>query len=230
MSWPPFACFNNDFSKIVNYNILNGKTYKKHEFIKDVKIIVDIGANIGASSVYFSRIYPESKIFAFEPASEPYKLLKKNVEQYKNIQSYYFGLYSEDKTVQLYKSKIDSVTGSIGKSIYNTEHTEEITLKETKNFFKELGITQIDILKIDTEGCEIPILKSIQDTHLSNMKIIYIEYHSEEDRKCIDKILGENYILYSGEVSSPHRGEFCYINKLDPDSRTHLNTYNIVIE
>lgn len=225
-----FICFNNNASKTVTNHILSGQTYRKIDFVKDIRTIVDIGANIGASSVYFSRIYPEAQIFGFEPAKDPYSLLEKNVASYKNIKIHNIGLFSEDKTVPLYKSKIDCVTGSIGKSFLNTEITEEIILKDAKSFLKGLDIEQIDILKIDTEGCEIPVLKSIKDEYLSNIKIIYLEYHSEEDRLFMDKMLTDNnYILYCGSIACPHRGEFCYVNKSIPESEKHLDEHKIII-
>lgn len=44
-------------------------------------IIIDCGANIGISVLFFKFIYPDCSIVAFEPNPQAFKLLKKNVEQ-----------------------------------------------------------------------------------------------------------------------------------------------------
>ena len=75
----------------------------------------------------------------------------------------------------------------------------------------------MDILKLDTEGCEVPILRSLQK-HLSDMKLIYADYHSDRERRLIDGLLAETHVLWRGHVPLAYRGEFCYLNrKLIPD-------------
>ena len=228
MSASNFVCFNNNLSKYICNQILSGKTYKKIDFIRDVKTILDVGANVGASAVYFSKIYPDAQIYAFEPAKAPYNLLEKNIELCSNIKKYNFGLYSEDKNVPLYQSRVDSVTGSVGRSVDNSDITEKIELKDIKKFLNENNIDQIDILKIDTEGCELPIFKAILDTHLLNIKVIYVEYHSESDRIAIDEMLSKTHVLGWGSILFPHRGEFCYVIK--SDNEDILNKHLISIE
>jgi len=44
----------------------------------DPKVIFDVGAHIGAVSVYYALAYPRAKIYAFEPFGENYNLLKLN--------------------------------------------------------------------------------------------------------------------------------------------------------
>jgi len=226
-----FITFDNYVSKGVNNDILWGKTYKIVNYIDEVKVIVDIGANIGASCLYFSQNYPNADIIAFEPASEPYNLLTKNVEPYSNIRIYNFGLYSTNKTAILHKGNVDSVTSSIGNCTdCCSGGTEQVTLKEIIAVFKEIGISNIDILKIDTEGCEIQLLKSLQNSLLSDVKVLYLEYHSENDRKMIDKIMENSHILHSCSSKRPHRGDLCYIKKSICESVDYYNNYQIVIQ
>ena len=46
--------------------------------------IIDVGANKGQTIVFFKKIFPRLKIFAFEP-SETYKFLEKKYQNDKNI-------------------------------------------------------------------------------------------------------------------------------------------------
>src|SRR4030042_5238997 len=48
-------------------------------------VIIDAGANIGLSSVYFASRFPNAIIECFEPEDENYALLLKNTEKYGNI-------------------------------------------------------------------------------------------------------------------------------------------------
>ena len=90
------------------------------------------------------------------------------------------------------------------------------------DFLCEHGIEQIDVLKIDTEGCEVPILRSL-NRYLPEVKVLYVEYHSERDRRMIDEILADTHVLWRGHVNFAYRGEFCYLKReLVPDeSETH---------
>ncbi len=72
------------------------------------------------------------------------------------------------------------------------------------------AIDRPDIIKIDTEGCEIAIMLAIPES-FRGAKAVYLEYHSESDRRKIDQILGETHILYQGKIVNPHRGELVYV-------------------
>ena len=59
--------------------------------------IVDVGANIGASTLYFAGNYQQARILAFEPFLESYELLVRNVEGISRISTFNFGLFDRDK-------------------------------------------------------------------------------------------------------------------------------------
>ena len=212
------ACF-----QIAN-DIFAGTTYPNVPFVTDVETIFDIGANVGAASVYFAVSYPEAKVYAFEPGSQPFSLLRQNVAPFANVSAFSFGLYGYEKKTVLYHGCGDSVESSVHPTERTSSECEEIELRSPLNFLHERGVTQIDILKVDTEGCELPILSSLQK-YLPKVKVLYVEYHSERDRRLLDSMLAETHALWRGRVSLVHRGEFCYLRKdLIPDgSETHTS-------
>ena len=81
----PFSLFKTDVSFQVANSIFAGATYPTISFVPDVKTIVDIGANVGAASVYFAIAYPDAEVYAFEPGSAPLSLLQQNVEPLRNV-------------------------------------------------------------------------------------------------------------------------------------------------
>lgn len=205
-----FECFDNRVSRKISAEILQGKTYPRFDAIGNVDIVLDVGANIGASALYFSLLYPEAKIFAFEPALEPYRLLKKNTAKRAQIHPYQFGLFSANLNVPLFRGAVDSATSSIGRSALNLDASETVELRSVREWLDNASVLAVDILKIDTEGCEVPILQEMSNL-LPSIKLIHIEYHSENDRKAIDVLLGESHILASGRIIHPHRGELTYM-------------------
>jgi hypothetical protein len=67
------------------------------------------------------------------------------------------------------------------------------------------------LLKMDTEGCELEILRSIT-SRLNDLAIIFLEFHSESQRREIDRILEATHTLFSGKITDPHRGTLGYIH------------------
>ena len=218
----PFSLFKTDVSFQVANSIFAGATYPTISFVSDVKTVVDIGANVGAASVYFAIAYPDAKVYAFEPGSAPLSLLQQNVAPLHNVTVFPFGLHAWEQTLSLFQGKNDSVESSLYSSLRTDSASEDIRLVCASDFFAERGIHRIDVLKIDTEGCEVPILQSLQ-RYLPEVKVLYVEYHSERDRRMIDEILAPTHVLWRGQVSLAYRGEFCYLKRelVPGESETH---------
>ena len=218
----PFQLFKTEVCFQIANGIFAGTTYPNIPFVTDVKTILDVGANVCAASIYFAMSYPGAQVYAFEPGSAPFSLLQANVQPLRNISVFPFGLFSSDRTLSLFKGKNDSVESSVCPTTRTAGEGERIRLVGASQFLSQHGIENVDILKIDTEGCEVPILQSLGD-YLPEVKVLYVEYHSERDRRMIDGILAETHVLWRGQVSFVYRGEFCYVKReLVPDeNETH---------
>jgi FkbM family methyltransferase len=217
-----FRLFNNEVCIRISEEILAGRTYPEVPFVNDVQTILDIGANIGAASVFFAAAYPGASVYALEPGTQPFSLLKQNTRALPNVHSFPFGLFSSDTTLPLYEGRNDAVESSICPTGRTNNDCAMISLRSAPEFLAEQGIGLVDVLKIDTEGCEVPILRSLQ-AYLPHTKLIYVEYHSDRDRRLIDQLLAKTHVLWRGHASLVHRGEFCYLRRdlLPPDRETH---------
>jgi FkbM family methyltransferase len=218
----PFHLFKTEVCFQIANAIFSGATYPNVPFVSDVKTILDIGANVGAASVYLAISYPQAQVYAFEPGRDALALLQKNMQLLRNVSVFPFGLHSRNQTLSLFHGKTDSVESSVFPSLRTDSEGEPTRLVCASEFLSEHGIERIDILKIDTEGCEVPILRSLS-RHLPEVKVLYVEYHSERDRRMIDKMLAETHVLWKGNVTFAYRGEFCYLRRdLVPDeNETH---------
>jgi FkbM family methyltransferase len=218
----PFYLFKTDVCFQIANDIFAGITYPIIPLVSGVKTVVDVGANVGAASVYFATAYPDAQVYALEPGSSPLLLLRQNVEPLRNVNVFPFALHSSEKTLPLFHGKNDCVESSLSSSTRTSSESEQIRLVGASQFLSQHGIDKVDVLKIDTEGCEVPILRSLAN-YLPEVKVLYVEYHSERDRRLIDEILAETHVLWRGHVTFAYRGEFCYVKRdLVPDeSETH---------
>ena len=193
------------------YEVLKGEVYQPVRFLRPpARTIVDIGASIGDSVVALRTAYPGSHIYAFEPGTTSFALLSENTATLPDLEIFNFGLLDRDVTLQLYHGQRSHMTDSVSRSYLNSGDSEQIELRDALTTLKGLGIESIDVLKVDTEGCELPILKRLLGTW--SPRVIYLEYHSDEDRRAIDALLSD-YAIHGGRIAMTHRGEYCYVAK-----------------
>src|SRR5690606_34270988 len=84
-----------------------------------------------------------------------------------------------------------------------------------------LKLSGADCIKLDTEGSEVPILEALAPL-VADTAVVFVEYHSEGDRRRIDLLLGGTHILAGGRITGPHRGELTYARRAsysDPKRR-----------
>lgn len=181
------------------------------------KIIFDIGANMGAFSLICSRFWPESEIYSFEPNADSFSALRHNVANIPEVTPFFYGLARGNHRVPIQNSTSGSVGASVGVSRFSLPPTESIELRDAGQTAVALGVSEIDVLKIDTEGCEVPIIESLGKM-ANSARTIMLEYHSDEDRSRLDELLRCTHCIYGMKAVRPHRGELFYVRRdlMDP--------------
>ncbi|MBG0775681.1 MAG: FkbM family methyltransferase [Desulfovibrionaceae bacterium] len=207
--------------------ILQGRTYPSVPFVDDVRTVLDVGANVGASAVYFAAKYPDATVHACEPASEPFALLRHNTEGLA-VRAHQVGLWSEDGSAELRLGAHSSLNNSLAAHAHTAGATETVELRHAGDFVRSLDAGAPDVLKIDTEGCELAVLRSL-GALLADCRLIYLEFHSEEDRRAIDELLAPTMRLLHGRIVSPHRGTLCYVARDLADAQPRIAGERIVL-
>lgn len=171
------------FKQIFNigeYNVvLNMLRLNTH--FKEKKVIIDAGANVGYTSIFFSNYLENLKIYAIEPSLTNFEILKKNID-----------LKSSPEDFKIYHRALSEKPNSVYKIERNfgdkkdwaiTTHEdiegdiEGITLKE---IIQENSLNYISLLKIDIEGAERFLFKKDNDFSFLNItEIIAIEIHDK---------------------------------------------------
>ncbi len=207
-----FECVDNWVSKWVAEGILQGKTYPYLPFTHDIHTIFDIGANCGATSVYFAHHYPDATIHAFEPGSEQRHFLERNASTRPTINVHPIGLHDTDGDAELYMGDGDTGMSSVLRRSVNLDESETVQLRHGGRWAAEHGIDRIDILKVDVEGAEIPVLESFAD-YLPDVQVLYLEYDSRESRVRIEELVAGTHWLYLGHMLTLDQGEAVYISR-----------------
>ena len=150
---------------------------------EEVMTVLDIGANVGVTALYFSQIFPHASIYAFEPAPDNFAVLQKNVANCGRIRAFNFALGAADAILELYAS--DNPINFGGYSLHpagsDTSRKVSIPVKCVASVLKDLSLEKIDIVKIDTEGAEWDILTAFPQSVLQTAKYITGELHGNRD-------------------------------------------------
>jgi FkbM family methyltransferase len=139
----------------------------------DPQIILDVGANIGQSSAEFREHCPRARIIALEPIAAAFATLEGRFATDPQVQSFQVALGRANGT-----SKMVSNGASTGNHIVAAtaagSNIEDVKIAAGDSFCRDLGIDQIDFLKIDTEGHEIDVIVGFSEM-LRLRKIDFIQ-------------------------------------------------------
>lgn len=139
--------------------------------------IIDCGANIGVSVIFFKQLYPDARIIAFEPDKEIFKILQANVESFglKDVELVNKAVWN--KTEELTFFNEGALAGSLTTDFSNKNNKTVIPAVDMLPFINE----PIDFLKIDIEGAEYIVMEHIAP-NLSFVNNLFIEYHSDRNK------------------------------------------------
>lgn len=172
---------------IVPHLLTNGvwERYETDLFYKLIKpgdVVVDIGANIGYYTLIAAKIVGnEGKVYAFEPESDNYELLVKNIEinGYTNITPIKKALSNRKGNLKLFLNKTNLGGHSISDDNVPIRkggviEVETITLDDY--FEKSINENRVDFIKMDTEGAEGLIIEGSKNILKNNNLKILMEF------------------------------------------------------
>jgi len=148
--------------------------------VADGAVVLDLGASIGAFSVYAATSGRKVTVYAYEPASHYFRRLTHNIRinsLESRIKCFDVAVAGSTETRELFLEPTDrlfpsliSRSGSRGRSVRVrcTTLAEVIAANE---------LARVDILKLDCEGSEYDILYNAPTDVLARIAEIRMEYH-----------------------------------------------------
>jgi len=167
-------------------------------------IIFDVGANKGQSLRFFKKLYPQAKIYGFEPSVNTFKSLESFIAKKKfegvSIFSIAFGdspkqiIFHESDLSETSTFAIPSPDSTYLKKknrilFQNDSHAYKSRLMKITtldHFVDENKIDFIDILKIDVEGFELEVIHGAKKT-LENSKVEILQIENQDNDMFCDK-------------------------------------------
>ena len=207
----------------------------------DPLIIFEIGACEGEDSIRYSRLFPNSKIFAFEALPENIKLIHSNFFQYgvKNAACYNKAVSSKNGIAEFYVSsgrpegaiESDWDYGNKSSSLlppanhlkmvpfiqFDTKiEIETITLE---SFCRSNSISVIDFIHLDVQGAEMIVLEGAGD-FISSIKVIWLEvsktdfYKNQPLADDIERFMKEHNFVLIKDTLNDFQGDQLYISRI----------------
>lgn len=144
----------------------------KFETAKRSPHIIDAGANIGLSVLYFKRLYPGCSIVAYEPDAAIFALLQQNVGALDGVELHRAAAWVEDGELAFYSE--GSLAGSSEVDVLGAGRKSVVRSESLRRKIEE---RPVDFLKIDIEGAENSVLFDIEPA-LGKVERLFFEYHS----------------------------------------------------
>lgn len=139
----------------------NYRVFAKGIEIRPGDVILDIGACEGMFSIMMSKVFPESRVIAFEPVERAYGYLKKNIElNGAKVEAYNLGVAKVSAQRTLHVGLNNFNGGSSGVMTFDPDkHFKQVTTcLSLDDLFDWCKIDRCRLLKIDIEGMEYEVL------------------------------------------------------------------------
>lgn len=194
-----------------------------------IDTIFDVGANIGQTAKAFAQSHPQAQIFSFEPFERNYRILEKSLPHVSKHRSFQCALSDRNGELEILTDNVPySQWNSLSQDKQeflrlSTEASKEtVVLLTGDDFCRQHNISSISILKTDTEGHDLEVLRGFERM-LKEGRIysVLVEVGFSNDKshssfQSINNYLAEVNITLAGFYDISHRanGKCDYANAL----------------
>lgn len=146
------------------------------------RTILDLGANAGFTSLYFTMRYPNTSIVSVEPDPFNIELLKKNLSSYGNVKIIEAAAAAKSGTVTFHMAPNQGMSSSL--TARENTRAIQVSAYSFDSLLNQLGWQTVDLVKFDIEGAEYDVFKMAP---LSRANTFIGEYHQDLTGKTIEE-------------------------------------------
>ncbi len=202
----------------------NGEAFLIRMIAPKLRVVFDIGANLGNWSSLVLAVNPVCKVYAFEPSPATFANLKRRYSGHFHVKLFQTGIGDREGNLSFHDhgensglSSFVSRERSIG---LGTKNTVEVPLTTVDAVREKNRLEHIDFVKVDTEGYEMAVLRGMRSS-LKARKISMVQFEyggtwldAHETLANANEFLREHgYILYRLRRDA--------LEKIDYDCRQH---------
>lgn len=129
---------------------------------------LDIGANIGSHCLQFKENYPNIQIWAFEPFTENFNLLRQNTKRYFDVHCFNVGV-GEKNTMVYFNDGHESNSGVV-QVVNHSENSNLVVALDNLEF-----PSKVDFIKLDVEGYEVNAIKGMVNLLKKDKPMLWVE-------------------------------------------------------
>jgi FkbM family methyltransferase len=139
--------------------------------LNDQSVVFDVGGYEGAwSQAIHSRF--KSRIYIFEPIARFYKHISDQFKNFSNIDVYCYGLSNQNEKTSI------SINNDASSLFADGVVHETVCIRDIAEVVQELNVNQIDLMKINIEGAEYPLLDRLIETgDIEKIRDIQVQFH-----------------------------------------------------
>jgi FkbM family methyltransferase len=201
----------NSSDKLVLWEVWKLREYDRPGFpIGPADVVLDIGAHIGTFAVLAAKRARKGMVIACEPFKENYDLLLDNLRlnRVDNFTALNVAVGDRNGKREL---KVPAFNGALGSFFQEGSERERFGVDSIMldSLIEDQGLEEVDVLKIDVEGAEYPILFGTSRRTLRRIRRIILEYHDFEESEYHHKDL-EKYLKHNGFKIAASPRSFLY--------------------
>jgi FkbM family methyltransferase len=190
----------------VFYQIFIQEEYASLRDLKEVSLVLDLGANVGYSTTWFLNCFPCSRVLAVEPDERNLVVSKVNLKPYGERARLLHGAVWSESTSLSVISK-----GALGSGLeWSTQVMQpedgsagDVPAWDVGSLIDMAGTKEADLLKVDIEGAERTVFDETSREWLPRVRNICIELHGPECEKTFFLALADfDYTVeHAGELT-----------------------------
>ena len=134
--------------------------------VKSDMVLFDVGSNVGETLLNFAKLTGDNgKVYGFEPVPFSFSKCSNNISlnRYSNVSLAQIALSNKEETL-FFQDTNNNNSGGVFMNRKNSPGSNEVEGVTLDAYVERLGITKIDLIKVDVEGFETNVFKGARET------------------------------------------------------------------
>jgi FkbM family methyltransferase len=148
-----------------------------HLLVREQDTVVDVGANVGCTSILFAAL--AHHVYAFEPSPSTYAFLRLNLKEARvlNVQTFNLALGAVPGRTRLIYARNNRSGAFVAASLQPSEgHViEEVQMRTLDDVVESAVVGPVDVIKIDVEGFEAKVIEGAERVLQRDRPIVVLE-------------------------------------------------------
>lgn len=175
----------------------------------DPKTILDCGANVGFSAVYFMSQFPGARVISIEPNTRNFEMLQRNTAPYGDrVTNLNSAVWSRPTNLVVSEGTYrDGGDWSTQVRECRAGESPDLRAIDIGSVLEQFGLDRIDILKMDIERAELSVFSDNFESWINRVGVFLIELHDEQCQAAFFAALGKGRYEFSqsGELTVARR-------------------------